>query len=254
MKKGLLHGTLALLVIAAVVWWMNRGGEEPPPPEDNRPPTKVVDGATIRGVVGFEGTAPKSSTFTGTPDAVCREHLKDRKTNDDVRIADGKVADAVVYVSAGLETFVPEKRTDTIAIDQQGCLFIPRVTAAQTGQPVIFKNSDPTPHNVQGKGWEKNDSFILPAFNLKGDQERKRFQTPERYELLCNLHAWMKAWLVVRPNSYFAVTGAVGAFQLPPIPAGKYQLTAWHEVLGTATAEVEVKEKEEREVQLIFKK
>ena len=56
-------------------------------------------------------------------------------------------------------------------------------------------------------------------------------------------HTWMSAYIVVTENPYYAVTNDNGIFEIKDIPAGKYQLKAWHEKLGTQIAEVTVTEK-----------
>ena len=249
MKKGLIHGTLTLLVIAAFLWWMNRGGEEPPPPEDNRKPTHVIDGATIRGTVLFEGTAPKSTVLQGTGDC---PHLNGTDSGD-VLIRDGKLQNAIVWISKGLENFVPAPNKSEVTINQEGCMYTPRIAAAQVGQPVVFRNGQSINHNVHVTGSDPAVGFSLGT-PLKNDTVKKRFPKEDLLTATCDLHKWMKACLRIVPHGYFAVTGPGGAFQLPPIPAGKYQLTAWHEVLGTATAEVVVREKEVKEVGMVFKK
>ncbi len=249
MKKGLLHGTLTLLVIAAVVWWMNRGGEEPPPPEDNRPPTEVVDGGTIRGVVGFEGAAPKSTVLAGTGEC---PHLNGTDAGD-VLIRDGKMQNAVVWISKGLESFVPAPDKKEIKIDQVGCMYVPRIAAAQVGQPVVFRNGESINHNVHVTGSDPAAGFSLGT-PLKNDTVKKRFPKEDLLTVTCDLHKWMKAYLRIVPHGYFSVTGPDGGFSLPPIPPGTYTIRAWHERLGEVTQDLEVKAKEEKEIRLIFKK
>jgi hypothetical protein len=48
----------------------------------------------------------------------------------------------------------------------------------------------------------------------------------------CNIHPWMKAWLVVRPNPYATVTAADGSFEIKNLPAGELELQLWHEKAG----------------------
>jgi hypothetical protein len=48
----------------------------------------------------------------------------------------------------------------------------------------------------------------------------------------CNIHPWMKAWLLVRPNPYAAVSKADGTFEIPGVPVGEVELQFWHEKAG----------------------
>ena len=50
----------------------------------------------------------------------------------------------------------------------------------------------------------------------------------------------MGAWVAVMPHPFFAVTGTDGKFSIANVPAGTYELEAWHEKLGTKTASVTV--------------
>jgi hypothetical protein len=42
----------------------------------------------------------------------------------------------------------------------------------------------------------------------------------------------MKAWVVVRPNPYAAVSKADGSFEIKNVPAGEVELQLWHEKAG----------------------
>jgi hypothetical protein len=48
--------------------------------------------------------------------------------------------------------------------------------------------------------------------------------------------------VVVSEHRYFTVTGDDGAFELADVPPGSHTVEAWHEKLGTLTAEVKVDE------------
>jgi hypothetical protein len=42
-------------------------------------------------------------------------------------------------------------------------------------------------------------------------------------------HVWMNAEMFVAPHPYYAVTDENGKFELTDVPAGDYQIVAWHE-------------------------
>ena len=67
------------------------------------------------------------------------------------------------------------------------------------------------------------------------------FSTPEiMVPLQCNVHSWMNAYVGVVEHPYFAVSAADGSFTIPGLPAGTYQVEAWHETLGTQSGEATV--------------
>jgi hypothetical protein len=50
----------------------------------------------------------------------------------------------------------------------------------------------------------------------------------------------MQSFLSVLPHPYFSVTAEDGMFTIQGVPAGTYEIEAWHEVLGTQTGQVTV--------------
>ncbi len=62
------------------------------------------------------------------------------------------------------------------------------------------------------------------------------FAKPEIVRVDCDLHSWMKPWVVVAAHPYYAITNADGQFAFEKLPPGPYRLPVWHERLGTAPA------------------
>jgi hypothetical protein len=53
----------------------------------------------------------------------------------------------------------------------------------------------------------------------------------------------MSAWVWVMEHPYFAVSDReAGAFEIKNVPAGDYEVEAWHETLGTVSAKITVGE------------
>ena len=213
----------------------------------------TVDAATagaINGSVRLDGTPPPSSTVDVSSAGDCAQGSKTVPAGD-VLVKDGKVQNAVVYVKDGLAAhgFTP---SDTpVVIDQKGCLFEPRIAAAQTGQPVKFLNSDPLAHNVHGLP-DKSPPWNF-SLGVKGASRNVTIDKPERFiAVKCDIHPWMRGYLGVFEHPYFAVTGADGRFTLPNLPPGNYVVEAWHERFGTKTANVTVGAKETKTVDFTF--
>ena len=206
----------------------------------------------LSGDVRFAGTPPASSTVDVSSAAECRSQHQGPVSAEDVLVKDGKVRNAVVYIKEGLGDRVFAASETPVVIDQKGCLFEPRIAAAQTDQPVRFLNSDPLPHNVHGlpkkvSGW----NFSL---GLKGAARNITIDQPEHFiELKCDIHPWMKAWLGVFDHPYFAVTDANGHYEMPNVPPGTYVVEAWHERLGTISGNVTVAAKDAKTVDLTFR-
>jgi plastocyanin len=143
----------------------------------------------------------------------------------------------LVYIKTGLEgkSFPPSPTK--VVIDQKGCLFTPRLVAAQTGQTIAVKNSDPVSHSIHpmpknNREWNQQQTPGAP------DLERK-FTYPEfLIPVKCNIHAWMKAYIAVLPHPYFAVLRDRSTFEFPNLPPGPYTLAAWHELHGEKTINI----------------
>jgi hypothetical protein len=56
----------------------------------------------------------------------------------------------------------------------------------------------------------------------------------------CELHSWMKSWVVVAEHPFYALTDSAGAFRLPNVPPGKYKVRMWQEALGNVSRDVVV--------------
>ena len=116
-------------------------------------------------------------------------------------------------------------------LDNKDCRFEPHVQFVQTGQELVIKNSDTVGHN-SNVATVKNppSNNLIPA----GGQTTVKFTSDEAIpaQVTCNIHPWMKAWLVVRPNPYAAVSKADGSFEIKGVPAGDVELQFWHEKAG----------------------
>jgi uncharacterized protein (DUF2141 family) len=120
-------------------------------------------------------------------------------------------------------------------------------------QKVTFINSDPLFHNVKSVT-QQNQKFNM-AMPHKNQRETKVFQRPEIFlQTKCSVHPWMSAYIAVVEHPFFAVTNERGEFSIRDLPAGKYQLEAWHEVFGTMTKEIDVTASGAPEVVFTFSK
>ena len=73
-----------------------------------------------------------------------------------------------------------------------------------------------------------------PTFNRtqpKGRAIPITFRRPEIIRIDCDLHPWMRAWVVVAEHPFYALTNDKGEFALENVPPGTYTLRVWHETL-----------------------
>ena len=141
-----------------------------------------------------------------------------------VRDASGKpLADAVVYAMPGAA--VPELRRGKAAVEQIDREFVPYVTVVQTGTLVAFPNRDPILHHVYSFSPAK--PFEIKLYTGKSPTE-VLLDKPGVITLGCNIHDWMIGYILVVSTPHFAKTDATGHALLRDLPAGAYDIHAWH--------------------------
>jgi len=120
--------------------------------------------------------------------------------------------------------------TEPAVMDQPCCMFEPHVLAMRHGQKLIVKNSSPIAHNANIQGGEFSANPLIPAGGEQAYNEVPVYRLP--YQVSCNIHPWMKAYIRVFDNPYFAVTDADGKFEIKSAPAGKCRIVVWQEEVG----------------------
>ena len=159
----------------------------------------------------------------------------------------GTLANAFVWLKEG----VPEGRWTPPAkpavLDQKGCLYEPHVIGVVIGQPVEFRNSDGTNHNIHPlpqKNQEWNESEPPKSEGKMKTFDREEVMIPVK----CNIHPWMRAYIGVVRHPFFAVTGDDGTFTIKGVPPGNYTVEVWHEKYGRKDVKVAVAAKESKTV------
>jgi plastocyanin len=140
----------------------------------------------------------------------------------------------VVYVKDAPKTAVTPMRAE---IRQRNENFVPRVVAVTVGSTVDFPNDDPIYHNVFSLSRTK--TFDLGRFP-QGKSRGQVFDKPGVVKVFCQIHSHMSATVMVFDHPWFAVPDDQGMFDLPRVPPGPHQITAWHERLGDTTQQLRV--------------
>ncbi len=210
--------------------------------------------ATVKGTVRFEGQAPARPTIDVSGDKFCTQRRKDDPLLGETLVvgAGGGLANVFVQVSSGLENWKFPAGTGEIVLDQTACHYVPHLLAAQVGQTLKVKNSDPIMHNVHGVNEKTEKDEFNWAQTKAGLEDTKELKKAGHVVIKCDVHSWMGANLWIVKHPFFAVTGEDGAFTLPKLPPGTYTIEAWHEKLGTRTESVTVGDAETKEIAFKF--
>lgn len=147
---------------------------------------------------------------------------------------EGGIANVIVWVTSKDIPVTGREDLPPAVIEVRDGHFSPNVTVLQTGQTLQLENHDPVDVNIS-LSLNRNGSInpLLPANNLeqpftttftKGESLPVKVQS--------NVVMWSTAWVMIRENSYVAVSRPDGTFDIPNLPPGEWEFRAWHERNG----------------------
>jgi len=195
-------------------------------------------GGTIKGTVRLTGQAVEQKKITLTIDQYyCG---KEQDAEDIILAPDKGIRNVVVSLQAPPPGAKWKEPLPPVEIDQNLCRFVPHVVVAPVGGTVNFLNTDRLLHNLHSISKE---NLIFNRAQPKGRTIPITFKTPEIIQVDCDLHAWMRAWVVVADHPFYAITNDMGEFILDNVPQGRYTLWIWQESFGTMTMDVTVEDK-----------
>lgn len=216
--------------------------------------TNVVDGGTISGRARLAGKSPDPDRIIiGKDNHVCGEG---HAAHDAVIVdAEGGLANAVVALK-GIAAGRAWPRDLVPGITQEKCAFHPYVQVAPKDAELTIHNKDPLLHNIHA--YELIGRARRTLFNIaqpqagQVDKHKLELRRGNVVEIDCDAHNWMSAWVFISEHPYVAVTDAFGRFALTDVPPGTYELSAWHPVLGLASAQAAVKAKSRTAIEVAF--
>lgn len=246
-KISIVSGFLLLSVTALTACGGSGSGADSAAVRKVAAPEAKVGKATIQGVVRAPASAAKARRVQMNADPTCASAYKEPPVDHLVRVNDGMLEGAVVFVKEGPIGSGHATRSDTVVLDQVGCLYTPRVVGLQVGQALEVRNSDATLHNVNATA-TKAGRFNA-AMPMKGQKITKRFNAPEVFvRMKCDVHPWMEAHVAVFDHPFFAVTGADGKFSIGGLPAGSYTIGIAHPSVGQLEQTLKISEDAAAEV------
>jgi len=205
-------------------------------------PGVALAASTITGTITFDGKAPVLRPIAMDAEPVCaKKHAGHPVQNEMLVLGNGQsMGNVMVWVSKGLpagKTYPAPK--DPVVVDQDGCMYLPHVMGIMVGQPYRILNTDGILHNIHTL------PKINPSFNRGQPATVKEMTTnfpkaESMFQIKCDVHPWMSAYMGVFTHPFYSVTKTDGKFTISGLDPGTYEITAWHERLGTQTAMVTV--------------
>jgi plastocyanin len=248
---------VAIATLSGLLLWVGCGKKETTEEQPAAPgpaaapaatPIDPATAATVSGTVKFEGVAPKPAKIDMSQDPNCQGG----NVAENVVVSDGHLQNVFIYIKDGLGNRTFDAPKDTVTLSQSGCRYHPHVLGVMAGQTIKIVNDDPTTHNIHptpkdNREW--NESQAPKAAALEKSFAREEVMLPVK----CNQHPWMRMFVSVVKNPFYAVTGPDGKFEIKGLPPGDYTLAFVHEKLGEQDQKLTLAAKDAKTVDATFK-
>ncbi len=248
---------VAIATLLVLLLWVGCGKKETAEEQSAAPspaaapaatPIDPATAATVSGTVKFEGVAPKPAKIDMSQDPNCQG----ANVAENVVVSDGHLQNVFIYIKDGLGNRTFDAPKDAVTLSQSGCRYHPHVLGVMAGQTITIVNDDPTTHNIHptpkdNREW--NESQAPKAAALEKSFAREEVMLPVK----CNQHPWMRMFVNVVKNPFYAVTGPNGKFEIKGLPPGDYTLAFVHEKLGEQDQKLTLAAKDAKTVDATFK-
>ena len=209
----------------------------------------VEKGGSISGTIFFDGAPPVRKPLNVKPPCENQKALSEdlivNKSSDGAKNVIANTVVSIVAIARG-KPFVKEAPV----LDQKGCVFVPHIVVVPAGLKLSVLNSDAMAHNIHTDTDVNKESNSTMQPNEKSSL---KYDEPDHVAVHCDLHPWMKAWIVVAANPYFQITGEDGTFKIQNVSAGTYSISFWHETLGEQKKQITVKAGDDSRIECNFK-
>jgi len=111
-------------------------------------------------------------------------------------------------------------------MDQLGLAFSPMLLLVRVGETVTFTNSETVTHNVK-LAFSDDDAIVLDAETDPAGRVDFLFDREGGYEVTCDHHPGMRAFVYVTSAPYATFAANNGNFRIADVPAGSYTLSVW---------------------------
>lgn len=187
--------------------------------------------ATLKAKFVYGGTAPAPAKVDSSRDPFCAplqifsEAMSVGKN--------GELQNLVLMLDKSSKDKVPADMLKPVegkvTLDNNGCVFKPHILVARVGQQIEVLNSDQCGHNANFIYFKNEpENFLIPA----GQKKLGKKLTSDEATLMpveCNIHPWMKAWVIVQEHPYVGVSDQAGVIEINNLPVGELTFLIRHE-------------------------
>ncbi|MFN8007772.1 MAG: carboxypeptidase regulatory-like domain-containing protein [Terriglobia bacterium] len=138
-----------------------------------------------------------------------------------------------------LEGPAGKSATTSAKLTQHELRFDPEILIVPVGSTVSFPNEDPIFHNVFSLS--KSKQFDLGYYPI-GQTRIVRFEKAGVVQVYCHLHPQMSAAILIVDTPWYEKPNEDGTFTFSQVPAGSYEVVAWHKSAGFFKRRVELTE------------
>ena len=188
---------------------------------------EVSNAGDINGKVKYDGKPPKKRPLRMDADPVCGAAHSEKVFSESFKVnGNGELAECIVYLKN--VSYSGKTPSTAVELDQKGCIYEPHVFGIQAGQELLIKNSDATLHNIHSMP-KKNKEFNFAMPKVVKTKKSKFDISEDPFYIKCDVHPWMKTWVLVSDHPYYAVTDSNGNYEIKGVPAGTYEIICWQE-------------------------
>ncbi len=201
-------------------------------------PMTVAGGSKLTGTIEFDGPIPADSVIALTAEQPgCGQTITNRAVDN----TGTGIGGAVVWLTdirSGKPLPIPRR----FELVNEGCQINPRVQAVLAPGTLNVTSEDVAMHRVRIINVGTGETEAMAPFNDNGEVipfDRLLDKTAQ-FEVICDLHPWSKAHILVFDHPYFAMSEKSGSFSIDDIPPGTFHVKAWHPRLGVAEQTITV--------------
>lgn len=149
----------------------------------------------------------------------------DRYISDTGEPRDIQTVPVVVYLEGPVGSRSAVRPSGPTKLIQRGEAFDPTILVVSVGTQLEFPNGDRVFHNVFS--YSRAKRFDLGRYR-QGESKSVVFDRPGYVKVLCEVHKWMRAAVLVVENPHYAIVPESGRFRIDGTPAGRHRVTVEH--------------------------